>query len=286
MKRNLLFISALFLSLSIPAQTTLYQNDFTGGSAGWQLGQGNAFNFWTVNNVYNCTYPTADQGGGNYMHVYDDLNADYCATYVILGMGSGETVYSTMTSGFSTVGQPQVNIQFDWLCQGQTGPVLSSFGFIEYSTDGGSTWTLMTNPITQYNGQPAWTTQIITSAQEPGLLNQSNLRLRFGFTSSGYGTNPSFAIDNILITGSAITGTNEANEEPAIFMTEQDGVFSIGSVTGSADVTITDIQGREIASLANYLSGTLIDISAQPAGLYLVQLRDRENTWIKKIIIH
>ena len=290
MKKTLLLILSAIVTTFSFSQTTLYQNDFTAGPAGWQLGQGGNFNFWIVNNVYNCSYPTANQGGGNYMHVYDDLSPDYCAVYNILGMGSGGTVYSTMTNGFSTVGQPTVTVQFDWLCQGQTGPLLSTFGFVDYSTDGGNTWINITMPLTQFNGQPAWTAHTITSAQEPGILNQSNLRFRFGFTSSGYGTNPAFAIDNILITGSLSTAVTETAAENifSVYPNPSNGIFIINmeDVKGQmAEVEIYNALGQKVYKSEVKSQKQEIDLSTQVKGIYFVKMIADDKVYSQKIAI-
>ncbi|MCC7301746.1 MAG: T9SS type A sorting domain-containing protein [Bacteroidia bacterium] len=283
-----LFSALLFLSLAGVSQTTLYQNNFTNGNAGWNLQMGNAFNTWVVNNVYTCVDNTPNQGGGNYLHVYDDLSGDYCAVYVILGSGSGETVYATMTSGFSTVGQPAVTIQFDWLCQGQTGPLLASYGFVDYSTDGGNSWTNITSPVARYSGNPNWAAQTISSAQVPGILNQTDLRLRFGFTSSGYGTNPSFAIDNILITGNLSTevAADIYPKDLIVFPNPSKGLFSIdlSSFPAGVDIEVLNVFGQGVQEYQNATGVFSADLSGLPAGIYTIRILT-EGKQIMKFIV-
>lgn len=286
MKKTLLL---LLIPALMQAQTTLYQNDFTSGGSGWTLQQGNALNTWIVNNVYNCTYPTPNQGGGNYMHVYDDLFGDFCATYVIAGMGSGETVFATLNSGINTVGQPQVTIQFDWLCLGQTGPLLASFGHVEYSTDNGNTWTQFTNPIWQYNGQSTWTTTTISSANEPGILNQPSLRLRFGFTSSGYGQNPSFAIDDLLITGSLSTATQEiALPEPVLFPNPNPGSFSVdmSGISGDHMVEVVNALGQTVFQ-ASITGGSIlpIELSNPAPGIHTLKVCNEKQSFSRRFVV-
>jgi hypothetical protein len=134
------------------------------------------------------------------LHIYEDLFGDYCAHAGYYGFGGSGTCYATMTNGISTLGHSEVNISFDWLCRGNTA-ITPSFGFVEFSINNGASWTQMTNPINRYSGQATWTTVTISSSNYPTIANQANLRLRFGWTSSGYGQNPAFAIDNISITG-------------------------------------------------------------------------------------
>lgn len=184
----------------LSAQNVIYNNDFSAGAIGFSLGQANNFDYWVVNSVYNCSTPTPNNGGGNYLHIANDLEGENCAFAGFLGLGSSGTCYATMNNNISTAGFSQVNISFDWLCRGQTGIILASFGFVEYSTNNGVSWTLITNPTNQFAGQNTWSTVNISSANNPNIANQATLRLRFGWTNSGYGTNPAFSIDNISIT--------------------------------------------------------------------------------------
>jgi hypothetical protein len=252
MKRILFSFILLSISLNSFSQV-VYTNNFTGGGAGWNLGAGGNFDTWIVNNIYNCSDVTPNQGGGNYLHIYDDLFGEMCAYSGFLGSGSGGTVYATQTADFSTSGYSSVQINFDWLCQGQTGPILASYGFIEYSTNGGVGWNSITSPIAQYNGQSTWTTISFTNA---GMGNQSTVRIRFGFTNSGYGTNPAFAIDNITITGIVGTCTNVGGTATATPNSICSGNTSVLTVAGSTGAIQWEQSPDGISSWANVTGGS------------------------------
>ncbi|MBC7863624.1 MAG: T9SS type A sorting domain-containing protein [Bacteroidia bacterium] len=284
---------ALTFCLCTSAQTTLYTNDFTAGGGGFTLGQGGNFDFWIVNNVYSCTSTTPNQGGGNYMHIYDDLFGDYCAHSGFLGSGSGGTVYSTMNSGIVTTGSPNVTLTFDWLCQGQTGPVLASFGFVDFSTDGGLSWTNCALPLAKYNGQSTWTTGSISTTQYPAMGNKADLRFRFGFTNSGYGTNPAFSIDNISVIDAVTTSLAENKSENSfsVFPNPTKGIFtlSLSSVNENAGVvTITDVLGKTVSTkqiAANTNAPIAIDLTGQEKGVYFVRVVNGGKVAVKKIVL-
>ncbi len=280
MKKLLLL---LLFPLTINAQVVIYSNDFTSGAAGWSLGQGNNFDTWAVNSTYNCSDPTPDQGGGNYLHITDDLNGEYCASAVFLGIGSGGTCYATMSSGINTQTSTSDTIKFDWLCVGQSGPVLASFGTLDYSINGGSTWTNITVPQVQYNAQNSWTTAIITSAQLPAMLNQADFRLRFGFENSGYGTNPAFAIDNLIITGDLTTGIQQEKDKPATKISPNP-VTDIVCITNPAieknntNIKIYSALGKLISIdddvNLNLMDGKLtLNLEKLPAGYYFLEIQ-------------
>ncbi len=262
MKKLILVFACVCTTLSAFSQT-IYSNNFTGGSSGWTLGMGGNFDTWIVNSVYNCSDPTPNNGGGNYLHIYDDLFGEMCSFSGFYGSGSGGTVYATMSSDISTSGYTSVNVSFDWLCQGQTGPILPSYGFIEYSTNGGVGWNLITSPITQYNGQSSWTTMNFNST---AMANQFTLRIRFGFQNSGYGYNPAFGIDNLTISGGSCTNLGGiANASPSSICSGNTSlvtvVASIGTIQWQQSPdgigSWIDVIGGSGATTANYTTATL-----------------------------
>ncbi len=269
----ILFISIYGITNS---QTVLYSNDFTGGAAGWQLGQGNNFDTWIVNNTYVCASTTPNQGGGNYLHIYDDLGGDYCAHSGFYGSGSGGLVYATMTTGINTMGSTLDSIQFDWLCQGQTGPILASYGSVDYSIDGGISWVNITMPMAQYNGHSAWTHTDITSTQLPAMLNHLDFRLRFGFTNSGYGTNPAFAIDNLKITGNSSSvgiSSISSNEDLMIYPNPFSDQLTINmNNNSSSELTIYDVTSRKLIQ-QYFVNSLVINTDELAKGLYLYEVK-------------
>jgi hypothetical protein len=264
---------------TLQAQVTLYNNDFSGGPTGWAFSTQNSINSWIVNSIYNCTTPTPNQGGGNYLHVYDYLfAADFCAFYNNYGAGSGDICYATMTAGINTNGQPGVIVTFDWLCAGQTGNVLPTYGFIDYSTNGGVTWTNITQPFPRYNGQATWTGVTINSNQVPAFMNQTDLRFRFGFNSSGYGNNPAFAVDNFKVVGNVITDVAAAQEAGAVsvFPNPSSGKFTVLLNRGRALVKAFNTLGEEVGAWQLEGSTGEIDLSAAPAGVYFIRVSSDE----------
>jgi hypothetical protein len=284
-----LFLLFLFPA-SIFAQNVIYSNDFSGGSVGWAFTAGNNFDLWVVNSTYTCSSPTPDQGGGNYLHVADDLNGDYCAAAGFLGIGSGGTVYATMTAGINTSGTSLDTLRFDWLCSGQTGPVLASFGTVEYSINQGASWNSI--PPAQYNGQSTWTTAVITSTQIPQMVNQPDFRLRFGFVNSGYGTNPAFAIDNISVTADVAVGNIENLNQTNLFVQPNpagDRMTIMGKNLNPEQISIWNLSGQRIPhsqyALVNQNQNQLaFNIEHLSPGVYFVNVNSGVESLTLKLI--
>lgn len=290
MKKLLL---ALLIPMGMNAQNIIYSNDFTAGSAGWSLGQGGNLDTWAVNSVYNCSDPTPDQGGGNYLHITDDVNSEFCASAVFLGIGSGGTVYATMNIGINTIGLTTDTLYFDWLCVGQTGPVLASYGTLGYSIDGGATWTNVSTPIAQYSGQSTWTTAVITSTQLPAMLNQADFRIRFGFVNSGYGTNPAFAIDNIVLSGDVNTNLRTLREPKTTLVSPTPGQTHVSiqnpQITTQSKIKLFDVYGKTIDpnyfALTSIRNGQMeLSIENLNAGTYFLQIETNPGILPVKII--
>lgn len=231
MKKKFTLLFSICLVTAAMSQTIIYSNSFNNAS-GWSLGAANNSDTWIVNSVYNCSTPTPNAGGGGYLHIYDDLGGEMCAYAGYYGLGGGGTCYASMTSDISTTGYSDITISFSWLCAGNTA-ITPSYGQIQYSTNSGGNWTTITSPRTNYNGQSTWTTATITSSAVPALANQATLRLRFSWTSSGYGSNPAFAIDNLSITGAGGSCTNTGGTAVANPSAICNGQTSTLSLTGS-----------------------------------------------------
>lgn len=262
--RFLIFGLCCSIQFSGNAQTIIYSNNFTAGSDGFSLGQANNFDIWVVNSIYNCSSTTPNNGGGNYLHIADDLGGDYCAHAGFYGFGGSGSCLATMTSGVSTSGISQVNISFDWLCRGNAG-FTPSYGTLEFSINGGSTWSAITNPINRFSGQNNWTTVNISSANYPALANQADLRLRFGWISSGVGQNPAFSIDNIVISGGQpivcnnVAGVVSANSTnicagSSVNLTVINAVGTLQWQSSADGINWQNING---ANAANYTSNNL-----------------------------
>ncbi len=291
MRKLLILFVSIFLPLTFVAQTTIYSNNFTAGNTGWSLGQGGNFDTWIVNNNYSCASTTPNQGGGNYMHIYDDLGGDFCAHCGFYGSGSSGVVYATMNAPIVTTGFSNIIISFDWLCLGQTGPILSSYGTVDYSINGGSNWVNITSPLTKYDGQSTWTTATITSTAVPALANQADLRIRFGFTNSGYGTNPAYSIDNIVITtggGTSISENNFSNQIN-VFPNPSKGIFSINFPTYRDEVIIDIIDGigNKVKSVCEKsINGKVdLDLSSFSGGVYFAKITGGQESAVRKIVI-
>ena len=231
MKKALLLFGAIsLLSNASMAQTTIFSEDFEGGTIDFSLNttdQGSTssgYNEWVVNDIYTggsgsitciiTTVPytipiTAPQPGGissqngKYAHVLSDnmvsdgvFNAGFRPADGVCTQA--ENYFMVMTNPINTSAFTGVEVDFWWLANGG----VDNYGELYYSLDGGSSWTQETTTTT-YTGEVLWTNETIVNAAWD---SQSSLMFGFRFVNGVPGTPsyfPSFSIDDFEVIGTA-----------------------------------------------------------------------------------
>ncbi len=296
------------------AQEVLFSEDFEGAQPSFMLNTADVSsvtsgsNAWLINNAYTGGQGTIECMGfplpfsvpntpaqpagintpnGKYMHIASMggvasgvLNCHFAAADGFCT--PAENFFARMTTDVNTMGASEVTLKFWWLCAGSN----NNYGEVYYSTNGGSSWTLIDQPISQYRNQGTWTQQSISLPQFNG---QNTLRFGFRFVngSSISASDPGFAVDDVLVT--------KAGQEPNVILTGsiQPTSHCPGStvpipytVTGSwgagnvftaqlSDATGNFDQPVDIGSIASQYSGSITATipPATPLGTgYLVRV--------------
>ena len=219
MNKIYFFILFIIVSIQIQAQTQLFFDDFESGSGNWTLVSGDnggctswcSFDFVVTNDYLGGSYwygfitilDTPSQAGsgislenGHYLHVNDagnnllinppNWNANYFA-------GSGQSVFTEMSSAIVTTGYTGVEFSFYWLDDGGTGQAY-------YSTDGGTTWAAVGGAM---NGSTSWSQVTLTNVN---FDNQADLRFGFKFTDNATQADPPLSIDDVKVVGTPAGG--------------------------------------------------------------------------------
>lgn len=194
MKKQLLTFLGIIGLGTMVAQTTLLSENFSSQSLplGWtndSLGN-NATMLWTFGNPGSRTIT-----GANFDANFIILDSDFD--------GSGKSQNASLTtSSFSTIGFTQVNLVFSEVFR----YYLPSTNDISFSTNGGTTWTMVRHDSTNIGyPNPAIQTTLILPA---GAVNKANVKIKFTYVGSwGY----YWALDNIKVSGlNNCTGTPTA----------------------------------------------------------------------------
>lgn len=233
-------IALVFITLAAQGQTILFETGFddpgsfalnttdVGSSTG-------GANTWLINSVYtggdglaDClgfelpfTIPSTaaqpvgiNDPNGPYLHVTSTEALNDGILCCSFGAADGFCTspgnhFARMTSDVSTLGSSEVTLTFWWLCNGGT----SNYGEVYYSVNGGVDWTVITTPIQQYRNTTAWSQQAITL---PAFAGQATLRFGFRFVNQQSlfsGSDPGFAIDDVVITGSGSASLSVSSPE-------------------------------------------------------------------------
>ena len=173
---------------------TLLNQDFNTGLTGavggtWTVvntGASSPYN-WSIVSGYGYDYISGD--GTPRMESYPDGT-------------TSQLITSLVSPAFSTVGYSGATLSFNYYVFSSS--YYDAAAEIDYSIDGGTTWTLLYNYYNTSAGSTYWTegtpTQSITLPS--GMLGQSNVKLRWYYNSTwGF----YWDVDNILVTTGSVT---------------------------------------------------------------------------------
>ncbi len=301
--KQLVLASLLVLPQLLAAQQVLYSEDFEGTSSSFALNTTdvsssvNTDNTWLINNAYNggngsvfCIFAdipfnvasTAGQpagitnANGNYLHTTSvaAVNSGITSCCFIAADGlcaSAANHFTRMSSDVNTVGLGDVSFSFWWLCGGGT----NNYGEVYYSTNSGSTWSLIATPIAQYKNQISWVQQTITL---PEFSGHSTLRFGFRFVNgtTSSAQDPGFGIDDVRITAlGSVAATLTTGSLPSAELCQSasinvpyiaTGTFDAGNVFSAqlSNATGSFATPVAIGTLTSTASGTIAGII--PAG--------------------
>ncbi len=190
--------------------TTLDSVTFNSGSwpASWGTAGGNSDAYWIVNNNYNTStggtvaaQPPQIAGAPNSNYAHITCNNVFCsllgytgtAVYFDNGSFTTQTVY-LLSNVYNVSTYDSIRIQYWYLVAGDPG---NDYGFLEYSINGGATWTPLGAPLVN---QLTWTQRSHT-LDLAALGNPTTIQFRWGFQIShdGGGGDPPLCLDDILI---------------------------------------------------------------------------------------
>ncbi len=158
-------------SIPQPPQNAFF-DDFENGVNGWTTG--GTGNLWaqTTSQSYSPTHSWTDSPAGNYGN---DVNSWLQSPVIDLSGKSGISV--------SAYARYALESGYDYT-------------YLEWSTNGGTTWNAV--PLASFNGlQDTWTQTVSPAAP---LANQSNVRLRYRFTSDPAVVDDGFYVDDFAVT--------------------------------------------------------------------------------------
>ncbi len=178
-------------------------------------------------------------------------------------------------------GKSSINIGFGYMENGQTTIDDAS---LWYSADGGTTWTLLNNMAKTSFGtcspQGMWTAYAY--ALPASANNNPFVKIGFNWTNNddGAGTDPSFAVDDITLSGLSV-GIADA-DAASLEIFSNGNMVNIKSSEAVKLKGVYDVLGRTITVS---LEDNSINMETQPAGIYFVRVEVKGQVYTKKIFI-
>jgi len=275
--------------------STVYEEAFD-GTHNWTLNvstgvNGADNNFWEVDSdeagmpVGQC----GSAGGTNRsLHITSVFNPAGGAAYDAGGLCPflfcPETNMRAESPVFSTVGQSNITLEFNYIAKGDTTLPLNDDASVWFNA--GTGWTLLQDSLKSARcgtGQGLWTKY--SAILPPSCNNNPSVQIGFNWTNNddGAGTDPSVAIDSVVVTalsgGSAlITCVDSASitiTEPTPLIAAIDS-FANPNCSGSADGSIAASASGGTASYSYAWSNsdTTQNITGLNDGLYTVTVTD------------
>jgi len=205
MKKIYLMMTALFLSMAVAAQTTVFSDNFESGTTNWTL-----TNNWglATNHYHSSSHALTESPTGNY--------------------GNSETSYATMSTGVNLSSALSATLSF-WAIYSIEGGF--DYMYLQVSANGGTTWTT----IDSFDDTSSVWTQYTYSLG--GYCGNSNVKVRFKFVSDGAVNYDGMYIDDFTITSSSVD-----NSPPLILHTPRP--FYEGRLNADSIITqIIDVSG-------------------------------------------
>ena len=185
--------------------------------------------------------------------------------------------------GVSTVGYENITVEFKWRCVGEVDEgIVYDYGTVNTSIDGGATWLMdQTGGIggetdvqgtfakgLYYNNAGVQTATLTLPANR---ANQANFRLAFRMVvDEGFGTGGSFIIDDIIVRGTALLAT--ANAEVTKLDTYKDGEnFVVKSSSEIKNAELYDTSGRLTLTLSGGSKEIRFGSSQLGSGIYILK---------------
>jgi len=182
--------SSTTLTAGATIAATAFAENFNSGIGAWNItntsGTANSYFQWRTSPGYSSV---AAGDGSAYVEAAPDAT------------GSGITTNTILTSpSFSLAGYSSATLALNQYCYSSTS--YDATVAIQYSIDGGTTWTNIANQLGSITGSTTWTvgTPNNTYTMPAATLGQSNVKIRFNYVSTwGF----YWAVDNIVIAGAA-----------------------------------------------------------------------------------
>lgn len=295
---------------NIAAQPLPYFNDFNASEIdGWSFYKDSLPNTYNFGQRFRHEVVIQDRV---YMSANGKWFLDLITNSPYYNFANVFPIYYLVSPTFDFSSGNAYKLEFDFECMGSNHWSYTSGGNLQYSTDGGLNWIVISEAqdpaalnlypsyyyLQSLNNQPGWNTAGFTG---PASINLSflngfpNVKFRFAYKSNYNAGNNyhGFKMDNFKISAILPTGLGYLGAKPNLYIKYlNNNTFGINGIEDchSAQIKIFDLQGKlvsnENTSTCSGKANAKIDLSYLKPGMYLVHLTEKNTTITYKVIVN
>lgn len=182
------------------------------------------------------------------------------------------------------------NLRFEYAVHRSGSGMLKNI--IEYSTDGGSTYTTSGLPVNEFTITEDYELVLVNFEDIPAVNDNPDFMIRITWEGNTDQENGNNRYDNITLKGNGYGDGVSTRDAPVqavntqVYPNPSTGIFMVRTENGKAihKLTVFDLQGRAVWQQTNQPRFE-VDLSAQAKGIYLIKTDTDAGTEIKKVIL-
>ena len=201
-----------------------------------------------------------------------------------LGYEVGETYTITATGTHSGVGRFGFELTAEDDNKNKVGQFIISADGQTQLPNGGASITHTSLGITPEGDSKTWTFQWTAPSTDVGIIT---FYAAFNAANNNSGSSGDVIYLSSLSVDESTVGIEKSLEKMDFTLSPNPsyGQFSVSHGLTFINIKIFDMNGRSVYEEENYISNEIIDLSFLNKGLYMVQVRNEQNTMTKKILL-
>lgn len=235
---------------------------------------------------YNGNYIISGSAGGPENDRGNGIHAGFAGTYIMTGLTEIDTLFQNFTQGLSlevdistgnisnavTIGNRMSNTFVTSSAIDAQGMILLGGYGNQFNASKYQTFAIRKNGLPNSVCFETGVTQLTTIQGHADNFIAATDTITFSVTNLGFNIIPLAQVDSIVC-GTTFIVENSTNPEVTLYPNPSTGKFHLNGISGeNISMVVYDKMGRIVCSKSNISSDTIIEITNQSTGIYLIQI--------------